>query len=43
MNGERNDPFANVHYGYVSELFASPRFKHLRRGTRYVILQLSYS
>ena len=38
MNGERADPFATVHYGYVSELFSSPRFKMLRRGTRLAVL-----
>ena len=37
--GVVNDPFAQVHYGYATELYTSPRYAALRRGTRYAVLQ----
>ena len=37
--GEITNPFANVLYGYVSDLYASERYTRLRRGTRYAVLQ----
>ena len=29
--GERDDPFATVHLGYLVDLFVSPRFAELER------------